>query len=366
MSQPQKDKCLASRYTGIIKYALDNRAYFPLWGKRIGYIGWLGHGNLGDEAMYQAVCKAFDPARVIPYQRVRGAKKLEKLCQKQIFQTVLLGGGTLINELTYFDLLNEAQSLGYATAIFGAGVRNPQFWDTVSKNLNHISYWIPLLERCSFVGIRGPISKEILAEYGFNKAEVIGDPALLWALPTITPKKMTKKLGINIGISPEKMWAKEEDVLAFIVKFVRNMIDRGWEITFFPMWDGDIPYIHEAVRQIGRPISVSNTLWSVEETLRHIQSCDLFIGQKLHSVILACCTYTPSIMLEYRPKCRDFMASLDLEQYNLRIDSLDMEQLIPMCDDLYSQTSSMQQYLHERVIGYRNRLVDFAKRLMPG
>ena len=88
--------------------------------------------------------------------------------------------------------------------------------------------------------------------------------------------------------------------------------DKGWEITFLPVWEDDLPYIEEAARRINKQVKIFRKYRSVPDTLRFMESRDVFIGEKLHSVALACCAYTPSIMLEYQPKCRDFMTSLDL------------------------------------------------------
>lgn len=339
-------------------YVVQNRSYLPLFGERIGYIGWLGHGNMGDEAMYQAVQNCIKEAIVIPYKRIRGAEKIERFCKRRIFDVVMLGGGTLINESTYFNLLQEAQLFGYPTVVFGAGVRNPEFWDRVSPDLNRLREWIPLLEKCKFVGVRGPISKSILEKYGFHKAVVTGDPALLWAGAEVKPKTMTKKIGINLGISPEPTWGTARQIQIFVIDLVRTLIDRGWQITFVPISDEDLQYIRETVHQIERPVRVFIEHHSVKEILRCIESCDIFIGEKLHSVVLACCTYTPSIMLEYRPKCRDFMASLELENYSIRTDGLNITQMLALCDDLYSHITVIRKLMYQRVNSYKKQLIE--------
>jgi polysaccharide pyruvyl transferase WcaK-like protein len=275
----------------------------------------------------------------------------------------MLGGGTLINAPLYGEQLRQAQKLNYPTIVFGAGVRNPEFWDRIPGASNLLSEWIPLLEQSEFVGVRGPISQSILEQNRFHKAEVIGDPSLFLARPKIERKTMNKKLGLNIGISYGKIWGKEEEVLDFIVNFVQIMIDKGWEITFVPVWDKDLPYIEEAVRRINKNIKIFLKYKSLQDTLRFIESCDIFIGEKLHSVVLACCTYTPSIMLEYRPKCRDFMTSLDLQKYNIRTDCLDNEHIIALCNELYEKNSLMQRYIYDRVIAYKKKLSYYASLL---
>jgi hypothetical protein len=53
------------------------------------------------------------------------------------------------------------------------------------------------------------------------------------------------------------------------------------------------------------------------------------------------------------------MAALDLEKYNIRTDSLDIEQMLALCDELYDNNSSMQRLLYNRVNVYKNKLVEY-------
>ena len=71
MAMLQKAKSSFSKYLDVCSYGARNWEYFPLLGKRIGYIGWLGHGNTGDEAMYQATSKAVIKGDVVPYRIVK-------------------------------------------------------------------------------------------------------------------------------------------------------------------------------------------------------------------------------------------------------------------------------------------------------
>ena len=60
--------------THILNNYTKNIQYLIPGVKKIGYIGWLGKGNLGDEAMYIATKKAFGGACVLPYKY---SKKIE-------------------------------------------------------------------------------------------------------------------------------------------------------------------------------------------------------------------------------------------------------------------------------------------------
>jgi polysaccharide pyruvyl transferase WcaK-like protein len=58
-----------------------------------------------------------------------------------------------------------------------------------------------------------------------------------------------------------------------------------------------------------------------------IKQVTVFVGMKLHSVILATCAFVPSIMVEYQTKCRDYMMAVDQQQFCVRPDALNASQL---------------------------------------
>src|SRR5690348_15937832 len=65
-----------------------------------GYIGWLGHRNLGDEAMYAAIRRGLRDVPLVQF-KAEGEPLLRylNLSRPEFFVSVLLGGGTLINAL---------------------------------------------------------------------------------------------------------------------------------------------------------------------------------------------------------------------------------------------------------------------------
>jgi len=71
------------------------------------------------------------------------------------------------------------------------------------------------------------------------------------------------------------------------------------------------------------------------------------IGEKLHSVILSHCVYTPGIMLEYRSKCRDYMLSMDLGDLVFRTDSLDANVIYQSACSLYEECERHQKHLYD-------------------
>ena len=65
----------------------------------VGYIGWIGHKNLGDEVLFQVIKSALNEFDLVPMLPAPGERMLTDLGLggRRMFRAVLLGGGTLIN-----------------------------------------------------------------------------------------------------------------------------------------------------------------------------------------------------------------------------------------------------------------------------
>jgi polysaccharide pyruvyl transferase WcaK-like protein len=59
-----------------------------------------------------------------------------------------------------------------------------------------------------------------------------------------------------------------------------------------------------------------------ESFMRGVSRCRVFIGMKLHAVILAVAAGVASIAIEYRPKLADYMESIGALDSCVRIDAL--------------------------------------------
>ena len=304
--------------------------------------------------MYIAIKKLLTPFFFLPYKHTKKTDLFEKLLNIKLFKAICFGGGTLINTPSYLKELEVAQKKYNNTFVVGAGVRDPEFWSRIESNSNCVSDWVEKLKVCKFVGVRGPISNAILQDHGFKNAVVTGDPALYLAKDSYVKKRRIKKMGINIGRSNGRAWADDLHVLDTIVKYSKVMINKGWEISFLPVFNEDIAFIREAVVKIGRPLTIFDKYHSIEKVQDYLQGLDFFVGEKLHSVVLALGVNTPSIMLEYRPKCLDFMASMDLQKFNIRLDRLSVDLLLEISERLCTNVEQVQDRIAHKIRYYKN------------
>jgi hypothetical protein len=330
--------------------------------KKCFYLGWTGYANLGDEALRDAIFDLFKDDLIFSESRGVLVRSLEKLKLFR-FDAVMLGGGTRI--------LRSEQSLNVMLTspvgkkiVFGTGVANHEFWKDIPDSYGDFSDWRKLLESVSYLGVRGPVSQQLLKDLGLKReVPVIGDPVLYFTRPLSDPKQKKKKLGLNIGTAKhakgDLLWGRDEN--AFVVefsKFLREMLKKDWEMEFVPVYPKDVPVIESAIKMAGGEgrITIFKDYHSVSKTLDRMEQYDMFIGQKLHSVILSYCANTPSIMVEYRPKCRDFMESIGMKKFNLRTSEFSIEKVTPLVDELYTNLEAYRIQSNKVCLEYKQRL----------
>ncbi len=338
----------------ISSAVLRNARYFVPFKKRFGYLGWVGYDNLGDELMYSAFQKQFKTFNAPFFKYTAKFKIFEDMFKCKFYSAVALGGGTLINTKGFYTKFKRAQEAGYVTFTWGTGVRNPEFWTEQNNVKNLIPEWIRLLKKCKYVSVRGPLSQKLLIRHGFFDSEVIGDSALYFAREIVRKKKRIRRIGINVGLSAEGMaWGNEQLFLEGIGKFIKVMHSKGWEIILMPVFKKDYHAIKMLSMTANNSFKVFYPTSSLEKTMLFLEGCDLFIGEKLHSVVLAMCAATPCIMLEYRPKCLDFMMSMNMERYNLRIDQISLDKLIFYTQELYENLDKLQIEISMRALHFK-------------
>ena len=305
----------------------------------IGYVGWLGYANLGDEAMYVGFQRMFPQFQFIT---TNDALPLELMLhrhlikRRRLYDVVFLGGGTLINGRRYLEALKREQVRHNDLIVFGTGVRDPAFWQQYypQEYAGDMAKWVAVLERAAFVGVRGPQSANILAAHGLTQVQVIGDPALSLCRPWPADAPRNKTVAINLGCSGP-MWGRQETLIEVVGRLSRQLIESGWQVEFLPMHGSDLQLGRELIRTFNLPqLSLWSEFQNIDKTLDRIGSYDLVIGQRLHAAVLACGLGVPAISLAYRPKCDDFMESIGRQNFALRTDQAQVDPILALIDDI--------------------------------
>ena len=336
----------------------------------VAYLGWAGRGNLGDDAIHEALEGAVPgavftglPLYIAETARFviapRGARRVRHA-------VLLLGGGTVIGRSTW--RMHVRVGLGLVRTrpalMIGAGVEDPAFRGRASfSGPGELQRWTGILRSFESVTVRGPRSAELLADIGID-ARVVGDPALLLRPGPGAPAPEPGLIGVNLGYGDD-MWGHDEDALAHgVAGALTRAIEWGHQVRFLVANKEDLPLAQAcaAIASRGDEPDIRMAV-TPEEFLTEVSRCDAFIGQRLHAVVLATAAAVPSIMLEYQPKCLDFMRSVDRQDWSIRTDAVQPAALAEMVGELVSGRAHHATEISCAVERLRNALEQETKTL---
>jgi Polysaccharide pyruvyl transferase len=325
--------------------------------RELNYVGWLGHENLGDEAIFEATKKLLAPYVLQPYNSYNflsptGGKNFP-VFDGVGFHVSIFGGGTLLpDDITWV----KPAKYNY---LFGAAVKDPNF---SSKFSNFDDVTIARLRSFDFrlVGVRDEFSKGMLSGWGI-RSEVIGDPALsIEPSPNILRK--SSRIAVNVGCDGELWGGDQKRVVQELTRACSVLKDRGFELVAVPFSEQDVPYAKLLSIKSGIPIFDE---WrNLRSTVDLIATCGIMIGQRLHSQVISAATFTPFVSLEYRPKCRAFAESLGYSRFSIRTDALNAKEILMKVDDLVADWKSVQSGLSQKVFFFRTKQQSFSKHLI--
>ncbi len=334
-------------------------------GKRgVGYIGLVpdvGIHNLGDAIMLSVFEREMAPARLYPSMLYRSIEhRVWRAACRRTFSACILGGGTLLFWRHFYDYLSEALDAGVPCYVLGTGVNSPEFWREYDPAfLFSPERSVEALRACRFVGVRGPLSQRILQEAGLEGAEVVGDPALLLAGDGPPPAPAEERvLGVNIGTSWDNVWGGDEErPMAEVAAAANALATEGWSVRFYCVWPEDRPAVEKVRARVSAGnVSVAEHYLSAEDFMADVGRCSAFVGMKLHATALALCAGVPSLMIDYRPKCLDFMASLGLEDLTIRLDEIEATPLARMLSSLPERRVEIHERYWPRLLAMKTAL----------
>ena len=164
--------------------------------------------------------------------------------------------------------------------VFGTGVAHPEFWSAQPDWRDTLREWKPILEKCSYIGVRGPRSAQLLADAGVKGVEVIGDPALVFAgeqLPE-NDSHIPDSIGLNIGQAAGCMWGDEDRVLEEYVKLARLAKNAGWLVKWFVVYPPDLSITQKAAELSETDDEIHRTYTDVGEYLELVRPLSTFVG----------------------------------------------------------------------------------------
>jgi polysaccharide pyruvyl transferase WcaK-like protein len=289
----------------------------------IAYLGWHKRGNLGDDAIYDAVRSQLPAAKfldmpITTHQTIRAAATgLNRSLRRS--KHLVIGGGTLIGKKYVRRKVNRGLALTRSVGgcAIGVGVEDPVFTGRRTKwDKDDLKRWLPILSQFHTVSARGPRSRELLSDIGLD-VKVSGDPALLLPRPDVVPEDGL--IGLNLGFGLD-LWGDDPKMLVNeVASAVRELSSRGYRFVGVLMTDDDKRWTEAALKDVVADI-VRPT--DADAAASELARCSVAVVSRLHAGILASLSDTPLISLEYQPKCRDFALSIDSERSLIRTDQV--------------------------------------------
>ncbi len=340
---------------------------------KIGYMGWLGYNNIGDEALYITIKWAIDKYLKKPHKYIGKYKHTEE----DKYDFFICGGGTLLSawRRIYDRIIKMMHKRNTPVIIFGTGVQPLGFnWpgqaDLTKANKELLRYNV---DKAKLVSVRTPASKKTLASVGCNpeRINVIGDPVLLAKADRKKSRihRMFGQKGPVVGVCPSMCFnvnvlfgRNERKVRKGFTKFIEYLISKGYNVVVFPVLPEEIEVQWEIVRGIkSKRLRRINNIMGLQGTLRVMRDCDAIVGQKLHTSVLATCTATPFVSVAYRPKCIEYAESVCCEDCVVRTDEKIPERMIKVFNHVWKRRKPISKRLAKMRDFYRKRILAFAK-----
>lgn len=301
------------------------------------YQGWLGYGNLGDEALLDACVRSMPRVRweALPFDepppRRLGSTGLSNTLKRHFAAAAgwraMLGGGTIINRtehwLEQYRLLRRTSRR--AVPVFSPGVADPAFWSAVPGWKDTRAAWRDELADLPEVGVRGPQSKRLLHEAGVRNVVVAGDPCIAFYRGKRDAQAPGRRsVGLNAGTATGLLWGGEERAQALLAEAARRLDRAGFDVRVFPVWQGDEAACRAVARAGGVPDgAVDSVPRDAGEFIRYLDRFDVIVSFKLHAAVFAAAAVVPFVAIEYQPKVGDFTGSIGWDALTFRSDTVD-------------------------------------------
>lgn len=347
--------------------------------KRILYLGWQGYKNLGDDLcwdLFKENCDKYLDASTYSLQSSQPTK-----ADITPYDTIILGGGSLLSS-DFIELLYSAMKQKKHIIIWGSG----HDWQTkpVLESVINNNYKIPapimnpitskklaeIVEYAKYVGVRGPLTYEVLKLIGVNteKIHICGDPGMLLPYEHRLPPPSSqiwenekKIVGLNWGTSYNRIYGsneiKVEDQLAETAK---KLIQKGYKIYMFIVWKADINPSLRLYKKINdtHNVRLSTNYYHQNHLLNILQSCHFTINLKLHANVISAAAGIPFITLGYRFKSFDFAHSVGLNDFIISTDSQTITKDILKMEETIN---NKEPFIKKQLQSYRNL---FTKKLI--
>lgn len=128
--------------------------------------------------------------------------------------------------------------------------------------------------------------------------------------------------------------------------------DLDVNVIFFATQHMDIPIISKVINYIKNKDKVNlitNRKYSNQEIMGLLGKIELFIGMRLHSLILASAMHTPILGLIYQDKVRNYLKELNLEKQKIEFSNFSADNLFNIIKKSWYEREEIKKHLTIRI-----------------
>jgi|GEM_PF-1349891 len=367
--QKKKTHLMASSLSTIVNalsetVALADQRLDRRWRPRhrVGYIGGQGDANLGDEAMFMAAKQLLPEKDILPIGFPRQERRLEKggLSGRRYFESIVLGGGTLINDYVWKERVQTAIQQGVPVWSLGTGVGSCGFGHAEAIDL---AKWKPMLADFAGIGVRGPLSQATLCAAGIENVEVIGDLALSLSRDRGEAPSPSPCFALNTMLPPShNQDTGDYSALAELESVVSELCQRGWHPVPIAMHRADVEPLTRLLQKTGVENIAIEVIPDAETFFRRVAPCHFTLAVRLHTAVLSCCVGVPPLLLGYRAKCLDFMQSMELEEWHLTLETVTPGEISAKTRELARQSGQLRSAVLESACLWKQKIAAYVQK----
>ena len=168
----------------------------------------------------------------------------------------------------------------------------------------------------------------------------------------IDRSKHKKVIGINL-LSDIPDWVNRDQYISSMKRTITELLEQGNHLIFFPFQHAfnprnDLAFMQDTLKDVLRGRRNYTLLKEVPINMvgSYLQQCDLFIGMRFHSLLLATANRVPFVAVAYDTKCWRFVNEENY-RYAIELEKLQPDKLVMLCQKTLASTSKVKQQLDE-------------------
>lgn len=329
------------------------KSFFPFWKKKgIGLYGYIGHGDLGDDA-------SFFVARKLLGNEVFPISKRCNAFNPYNLKALLIGGGAILKRDYPFipRRILKKDTWKFPVILFSAGLGcdyNKEFTKEAKDKITK------LCKICDYVTVRDRLSQKFLNDLGIDKVNIL--PHLELVLKE-EPKELDfnkKRFTVGIVLTPHSEFSSRtfQEIIDNFVQFTNYLTDKKYDVVYLPFEKKISENLkeNEVIQEIMKKVKNKDQVRILgedvepEEMLFIIKNyCDFMVCMRLHSAVLAVNAGKPFFCITYNLMHDGFFEMIELPNLGMSIfENFSFNALREKFEDTFENSNDIRLKLIEK------------------